>query len=223
MRRLGVSEPSIILLAGQIAEVRARVMDDPLGLDPDAGFELDQAVADAALAVGQLRRGHDELDADLARTDVLVARARTQRAQAAVALAEAQAKILSPTGLATVPAEALVDEIARRAAHLRVDTGNWQQRRADLDSWLGIAERLVGQLGEVVARNRHPLERRDQLRGLLSAYRAKAAAVGLIEQAGVGDVADEAHSELYTAPTDLGRGAGLVATLAELVRSQGSG
>jgi len=79
-----------------------------------------------------------------------------------------------------------------------------------LDQWLELAEALVAQLAQAEKRNQAPLDRRNELRGLLSAYRAKAAAVGLIEQADLSDLADEAHNELFTAPTDLTRAESLV-------------
>lgn len=220
---LGVAEPTVSRLARRIDDVRALVMDDPLGLDPDEGPALDAAVSDAARTVGELRHSHDRLHADLARTEVLAAEARTLRARAAVARSEAAAKIADPEGVAGVPDESLVDEIARRGAALRAETGDWQPRRARLDAWLATAERLVAQLRSVESRNRRPLDRRDQLRGLLSAYRAKAAALGLIEEPTIADLVDEAHSELYTAPTDLSRADELLQELADLVRAETGG
>lgn len=221
LSELGAVEPSVGRLQRLVVEVRTRVMDDPLGLDPDTGVELDRSAADAARHVGELRRSHEELDADLARTEVLVAEARSLRSRAAVALAEARAKIVRPDGLTQVPSEAAVDELARRGAELRGSTESWQHTRAGLDAFLRLAERLVAQLTEAERRNRHPIERRDQLRGLLSAYRAKAAALGLIELPTITDLTDEAHTELYTSPTNLPRAAGLVESVAEAISRAG--
>ena len=218
---LGTPEPHVDRLQRLVVDVRKRVMDDPLGLDPDIGAELDRLAADAARRVGELRRSHDQLDADLARTEVLVAEARSLRSRAAVALAEAGAKIAAPQHLAQVPAEAAVDELARRGHELRTSDQPWQHVRGRLDALLRLAERLVAQLTEAERRNRHPIEHRDQLRGLLGAYRAKAAAVGLIEVPAIADLADEAHHELYTSPTDLDRGASLVDAVAEAINRAG--
>lgn len=215
---LGTVEPAVDRLDRRVRDTRSMVMDDPLGLSPDAADDLDRAVADAARAVGQLRRGHDALDADLARTEVLVAEARSLLARAGTALAEAQAKVRDPGGLAAVPSTAVVEVLAERAAALRAERGPWLATRDRLDAWLNTAERLVEQLTVAVRRNRQPLDRRDQLRGLLSAYRAKAAAVGRIEDGEVADLIDEAHNELFTAPTDLGRASALVRDIGERVQ-----
>ncbi len=218
---LGVSEVSVTLARQHLDDLRRQVMDDPLAVDPDAGPDLDRLVADAARRVGELQRGHEQLDADLIRTEVLVAEARALRALAATALAESRAKIRSPEGLAEVPAARVVDDLARRGAELRAAAAEpWQQTRTRLDRWLALTERLVTQLRQVERRNRAPLERRDQLRGLLSAYRAKAAAVGLIERPELADLADDAHNELYTAPTDLRRAAVLIGQIGDAIRDR---
>ncbi len=216
---LGVTEPTVGIMARQLVDVRAKVMDDPLGLDPEIGPDLDRSVSEAAHAVGQLRRGHDELDEDLVRTETLVAEARVLRSRAAAALAEARAKLAAPTGLKQVPSAALIDEVATRAGELRSGTEPWQYRRTRLDRWLDVVTRLVEQLRMVEAANRAPLDQRDQLRGLLSAYRSKAAAVGRVERTGVADLADEAHTELYTAPTNLVRASRLVLQLADQINT----
>ena len=218
---LGTPEPTVGRLERLVVEVRKQVMDDPLGLDPDIGTELDRLAADAARHVGDLRRSHAELDSDLARTEVLVAEARSLRSRAAVALAEARAKIVQPADLAQVPSESATDELARRGHDLRSSDEPWQHVRAKLDAFLRLAERLVAQLTEAERRNRHPIEHRDQLRGLLSAYRAKAAAQGLIELPTVTDLTDEAHNELYTSPTNLERAAGLVEAVADAISRAG--
>lgn len=47
------------------------------------------------------------------------------------------------------------------------------------------------------------LERRDELRGRLEAYRARSVRLGLAEDPGVAELHDRAHRELWTAPGDL--------------------
>lgn len=216
---LGLPEPSVQRARARLDELRRTVMDDPLGVPGDAAAELDDAVLDAVRRVGDLRAGHDSLQSDLARTEALVAAARSSRSAAAAGRAETLAKIADPTGLVVVPAEAAIDRLAEEAAQLRTDAAGaqWHHVRVRLDPWLARAERLVEQLRSAEERNSSALERRQQLRGLLSAYKAKAAAIGRIELAAFTELADAAHAALYTAPTDLDRAAGIVARLGAML------
>lgn len=216
---LGAVEPSLDAAHGQLADLRTRILDDPLSLDERAGERLDTAVVDVAARIGRLRNAHDALAGDLATTEMLIADARALRARAETSRAEAEAKVLQPVGLVRVPSDAAIDNLARDAATLRQHADQrWQQTRARLDHWLDVANRFVAQLTEAAARNARPLERRDELRGLLSAYRAKAAAVGLIEQPALSELIDEAHGELYTAPVDLSRAERLVSQLGRAIQ-----
>ena len=217
LTELGTSEPLVSMGLRRLDELRTAVMDDPLSIESDAGPKLDELVRDAAHHVGELRQSHDELAVDLVRTEELVASARALRARAATAHAEVLAKIAPPHDISRAPSEAFIDQLADQAAELRRSTGPWQHTRQWLTGWLDRAERLVDQLTRVELRNRRPLEKRSQLRGLLKAYRAKAAAVGVIERDHVADLADAAHSELYTSPTDIGRAEDLVAQLAQVI------
>lgn len=218
---LAATEATVSVARQQLSRLRACVMDDPLSLDTDAGERLDAAVAEAARQVGKLRHGHEAIEADLARSEVLVASARVLRAKASAARRAALAKIADPQGLIQVPAEAAVDELSSRADALRRRSDQpWQVTRAELDQWLTLADRLVEQLRGAEAANQAPLDVRDQLRGLLSAYRAKAAAVGVVEFPELADLADDAHAELFTAPTDLDRARQLITELGAAIQEQ---
>ena len=85
-----------------------------------------------------------------------------------------------------------------------------QSTRRELDSWSVGATRLRDQLARVVASNRAPLEKRNELRGRLGAFRAKMAATGFSEDLVLRDISAEAHNELFTSPTDLVRAERLV-------------
>jgi len=201
---LGAAEPAVTLARRLVGDVRRAVMDDPLSLAPEVGDQLDASVSEAAHQVGLLRHAQQNLDTDLAQTDVLLADARVLRSRAATAHSESQVKILQPVGLKRVPGNAAIDELARRAEALRAPIEQpWQQQRVKLDQWLQLTKRLVDQLSAAAQANTAPLGQRDQLRGLLSAYRVKGASVGLIESAQLGELVDAAHNELFTAPTNL--------------------
>ncbi|HEV8296604.1 MAG TPA: hypothetical protein VGQ20_04905, partial [Acidimicrobiales bacterium] len=70
--------------------------------------------------------------------------------------------------------------------------------------------------------NRAPLARRDELRGLLASYRAKAGDVGVAEDPRIAALTRAAHQQLHTAPTDLARAEQLIAELAVALRRPGA-
>ena len=71
----------------------------------------------------------------------------------------------------------------------------------------------------MLAANRGPLDRRSELRGLLAAYAAKAAATGQAEERALSDLHDAAHEALHVAPCDLDAAAALVARYGDAVRT----
>jgi hypothetical protein len=91
--------------------------------------------------------------------------------------------------------------------------------RTDIDSWFALAERLRSQLKRAVHINSAPLDSRDELRGRLAAYRAKASALGRSSERALDDLAADAHEELYTTPIDLDRAARLVQDYAAALRT----
>ena len=65
------------------------------------------------------------------------------------------------------------------------------------------------------------LSQRDELRGLLGAYQAKAARLGAAEDPGLTECYDRAHGLLWTAPCDLAAAAGAVAGYQQAVLALG--
>ena len=63
----------------------------------------------------------------------------------------------------------------------------------------GLMEEVTRLAGTVVS----GLQARDELRGVLSAYQAKAQALGLAESVELGELYAAAREELYSAPCDL--------------------
>ena len=66
------------------------------------------------------------------------------------------------------------------------------------------------------------LSRRDELRGLLEAYKAKAARLGAAEDPGLTDRYDQARELLWTAPCDLNAAADAVNRFQQAVLAIGA-
>ena len=218
---LGVTEPELSRAERRLEQVRVMAIDDPLGLAPNEGDKLEQLARLAVGRVAALRAGRDNLDADLASVEGLIAEIRTLRARAEAAGLEAVEKIAGADGVRAVPSEAAIDGpngVAARARGL-VDgpASSWQGRRSALDDWMRSARRLRDQLFRAGEANRAQLRVREELRGLLTAYRAKMAGVGKAEDPVATELADEAHNELYTRPTDLDRARRLLRELGAAV------
>ena len=223
---LGVVEPLIGRALLRADDLAARLMSDPLSVDDGDGTDLDRQVAEAARQMATLRTGFENLDADLDQTEEQLASLRVLRSRAAATAGEARTKVVGPHDLAAVPAPAIIDGPGGMAELLddvlalarRLDQAQWTQQRAVLDSWLNKASRLEQQLVEAEARNRRPLDRRAELRGRLQAFQAKMAATGHAESPAAMSQADDAWTELYTAPTDLAKAEAAIAELAAELR-----
>jgi len=211
--RLEMRVPEVQLARQRLDAVKSSVSDDPLGLASNVGPGLDALVADAARAAGELNRAHGSVDADADATAAILADLRVLRARAAAAYSEAQAKISGSTPLVPVPSTAVIDGpngLAHRAARIGGDERAWQERRADLDDWHLRAQRLRSQLERALDVNTKSITDRNEMRGLLQAYRAKATMTpGLSSD--VLALGDDAHHELFTSPTDLARARELIA------------
>jgi hypothetical protein len=223
---LGVVEPLIGRAFSRAEDLAARLMSDPISVDDGDGIDLDRLVAEAARQMATLRTGFENLDADLEQTEEQLASLRVLRSRASATAEEARTKIVGPHELAAVPASAIIDgpggmaqqldDVVARARQL--DQTQWTQQRAVLDSWLNKASRLEQQLLDAENRNRRPLDRRAELRGRLQAFQAKMAATGHAESPAAMSQADDAWTELYTAPTDLAKAEVAIAELAAELR-----
>ncbi len=220
--RLGIAEPTISVLERRLVEVRKALADDPLSLEHAYAADLDGLVADAARETAKVIRGHDELDGDVAAAETHLAEVRVLRTRAATAHTQSTTKIVDPQGLVRTPDAAIIDGpngLAARMDELRSKPDlQWQQKRQLLDSLMAKVVALREQLSNAYHVNSRPLNTRDELRGLLAAYSAKAAATGRAEDLVLADLHDDAYSELFTSPTDLDRAASLVSSYGEALR-----
>jgi len=76
--------------------------------------------------------------------------------------------------------------------------------------WQEQADALRARAQAVAAASRAPLERRNDLRGLLDAFQAKAAALGLAEDSGLTERYRSAREALYAYRCDVRRAEALV-------------
>lgn len=178
-----------------VAELEAEASRRSRAVEPP-----DELVRRAAEARARLDAAEVERDDVLRRleqaTDTL-SRLEQREQEVRVLAATCREKIADAPPLA-VPAVA-----ALGAPPDGVDHRPWPAVRAEAIDWLRRVDRVGAALDEAVRRFSAPLARRDELRGLLQAFRDKAASAGLSEHEALDPRYAAARDILWTAPCDL--------------------
>ncbi|WP_248958665.1 hypothetical protein [Sphaerisporangium perillae] len=201
---LGTPDAQLERLDVEVRRLRAQVTTDPLGSSGLAGelHTLARAVDARRAALEQAVRVRDEY-AGRAR--------RLEERIEAVAEAEREARRVREVVLGKIQSPSL-PELPDQAPTLR-------DRLAALDTaggrWLELAERLaavergveeaLAHAGRVTESMGGLIGRRDELRGRLSAYQAKAVRLGHAEDVALAGLYGAARDLLWTAPCDLRR------------------
>jgi len=222
-RALGDSEPPELERArARLAELSKTMSNDSLSVSAAQIDSLESSVDAIRRDLGGLDEVRREFSPLLEGARSLLAELRQSVREGEEAYAEVLAKIAAPT----VPEplaldglfEAQLDDVAEISA-----SGAWREARAALKQWTLRAQSLLDQARRITAENRAPIEERNQLRGRLDAYQAKAAKLLLIENLEVAKAFDQAHEALYAAPTDLARAAELVRCYQQALEEKSAG
>ena len=221
--RLGIVEPLVGRTRALAFDLAGRLTSDPLSVTVADGPALDAKVAEAVGQIAATRAGRDNLATDLAEAAQLLASLRILRSRAESAREVTLQKIVEPVGLIRVPSKQIIDGPDGLAARLEQANSEgpeqeWSQRRSVLDMWMRSATKLDEQLTRAEAANKNPVEKRDELRGRLNAYQAKAAGLGRAEDLELAARFEEARSVMYTSPTDLSSAEVLLKELAARLR-----
>ena len=205
----------------ELARLRGALASDPLSLwqggpgpktgqvDTSGADRLTERVGAAATRVNELVRLRDDAERRIAEVKTAAATARAACEDAAAAWQRAADKIAA----AALPAEppGFADLSARLAdLDALLAAGRWTRLASELD----LIER---ELAEATTKFRDAertlvgvISRRDELRGLLGAYQAKAARLGAVEDPVLTERYDRARGLLWTAPCDLAAAADAV-------------
>ncbi len=218
--------PELRAARGAVEALAKAVEDDPIGADPAIA---EQAVEAAERLVRDALEERDGLAGRLAAAATLVSRLPDLIARGALALDTAREKIvdggalLSPVDRTVVDGDdpqALAPWLRRiEAAH---DRGEWQAARAGLEAWERVADAVARNAERVLAANEAPIRYRDELRGLLTALRAKAAATGFAEDPDATAAYEAARDILWVAPCPLALGERRVLAYRDLINAGGT-
>jgi hypothetical protein len=199
---------------GKLARLRDTLNSDPLALwlgrsgspgtavDTSAADRLQEEVAAAATRVHELVRLRDDARQRIAGVTAAAATARSAREDAVAAWRQAAAKIAAG---ALPPEPAGLADLSARLADLGplLASGRLTRLASELDLLdrelaAATAAFQEAERGVVAA-----MAKRDELRGLLGAYKAKAGRLGAVEDPGLAERYDRARDLLWTAPCDL--------------------
>ena len=211
-----------------LARLRDTLNSDPLALwqagpparvDTSDADRLRDLVAAAAAQAAELARLRDGARQRIAALSAAAQTARSAAEDAAAAWSRAAARI---TADAMPPPPPAADRSARLAElGTLLDGGRWTRLAAELD----LAEKELA-VATVTAREAERtvmvlLNRRDELRGLLDAYKAKSARLGAAEDQALAERYDRARNLLWTAPCDLAAAADAVTGYQQAVLALG--
>jgi hypothetical protein len=210
--RLGDAESSL-------ASLRAGLNSDPLALwrggrvDTSAADLLRERAADVAAKIADLDRVRQDARHRIERLRATATAARAACRDALAAWQRTAERIAAPP-----PPPPEFAEPPYAALTALADAGRWTQLGAELD-------RAEGELAAVTAHARDAertvasaLDRRDELRGLLGAYKVKAARLGAAEEEDLAAYYDRARDLLWTAPCDLAAAEGAVTGYQRAIR-----
>lgn len=218
-------DPEFAALQAGIDEATAAIATDPAAA-PDLG-ELDRLVAGARARVESVEGHRDSLPADLGAARAQLAAIEALASEGADSMVRARARIAEPAGLLTPLDPARGGNQALRPWLARIEgessAGAWESAANALVAWRRAAEAWQADVSRVAVANGAPLARRNELRGLLDAYRAKAQAFGRDEDGVLTGMHTCARDVLYAAPCDLDRAERLVGEYVEAVNTAARG
>jgi hypothetical protein len=221
----GLSDPalsqSVAEATSAVSQQRATLNSDPLSLwqegpdghsgqaDSSGASRVREQAATVAAKVDEVAAVRDSARQ---RIDALAATAATASAawKDALDARERAAVKVAEEFLPAIPAASASGGFQRGDLDALVSAGQWQRLSEQLDqaerdlvartaSYRAVAEAADATLG-----------RREELRGLLAAYKSKAARLGAAEDLGLSEIYEAARDMLWTAPCDLGAAAAAV-------------
>ena len=192
----------------KLARMRDTLNSDPLALwqggavDTSGADRLQERIAAVVARADELIQLRDEARQRVDGARAATTTAGSARDDAVAAWQRAAAKIAAG---ALPPPPAELADLSARLAGLGplLDAGRWPRLASELDLLDRELATATARFHEAERASVAALAKRDELRGLLGAYKAKAARLGAVEDAALAERYDRARDLLWTAPCDL--------------------
>lgn len=205
-------EPAVEALRKQVDGLRSRVINDPIGADIDFDRDVQPVLTRVRTAMESLVKQRANVRENLQRGRDLLRRLVEIRHEAEESFAECKEKITAHTPpTPPLPPDriaALYEWLTRLEAKLA--EGQVDPVCVGLENWMGHVTELITVEERACLENRTPLELRRELRGRLTALRAKAHARGFSEDQKMTQIAERANLLLHSRPTPMKEVSGLV-------------
>ena len=217
----------VVTAEATLGELRSALNTDPLSLwqhgsaDTSRLDRLRRQVTAVTTRAAELGRLHDDAAGRITAVTAAVTAASGARQDAEVARQRAAAKV-SPAGtLPPLPDLAALSGRLAALDGLRAE-GRWSRLATELDTVQRQAEQAARRCRDAERAATAQLDRREELRGLLDAYQAKAARLGGTEDAPLGQLYRQARELLWTAPCDVTAAADAVTSYQRAVLALGA-
>jgi hypothetical protein len=198
----------------ELGQLRGLLNSDPLALWHGGGVDttwlerLRKQSAAVAARAADIARLRADAQQRIAAAAAAVAAVRAAREDAAAARERAEARI-ADGGLPPLADAAGLETRLAGLDKLKA-AGRWARLAAELDTIEAEADAATQRCREAQRAAEALLGRRDELRGLLGAYQAKAARLGAAENTELSTLYLQAQDLLWTAPCDLAASAAAV-------------
>mgnify|MGYP001404501701 CR=1 FL=1 len=201
----------------RVDDLAKAVASDPLSADPSQFAEIEATLATVGTRLDELAHDRETLDDDLRAGAITIQEITAALDAGEAALVESNAKIARARGLlapldrgCVIDPERGLEPWLGRLRELAAQ-GEWRMACRGLGQWQRVAADTLVAARRVAEANTAPVRQRNELRGRLDAFAAKAERLALTEDVTASTLRERARAELYTAPTDLDAAADLVA------------
>ena len=206
------ASPDLEVVRNKLAFLRGRVESDPLGVSADFDVDVKPLLERARIHLKEVSTQRGQIEAEFARARGVLAQLNALNQQCAEALDLCRRQIADPSGLMAPLKPEWLAELAHWLDTLEdaLKQGKWKAARVGLDRWLQTAGEYVRSEHAACRSNEAPLELRAELKGRLSALKAKAQARGRGQDPALASLVIQAETLLRQCPTPVARIAELV-------------
>ena len=219
-----VPAPSELLGAeARVKQIRKEIDGDPLGARGAYATAIEPLLARLRTELQEAVRVQNEARQGLDTARELFRKLVDTNTQAGAAASDSRTKVAAGDMVLRSPVDQpTMDALSKWLETLgsKINEGLAKPVLVGLDRWSAQASHAVRAAELALVANQAPIAERRELRGRLTALKAKAQALGLAEQPALSEMASQASKLLYDSPTPLGEARELVRQFERLLHGR---